>query len=82
MSGFGKNGAEEASWPGRRREMSQRARLSCAQQHLQDLKKADQLMFCENCGRILYYNPSGKLRRRRDLEIASILSEEYASRRV
>jgi predicted nucleic acid-binding Zn-ribbon protein len=26
-------------------------------QHLQDLKKADQLMFCESCGRILYLNP-------------------------
>ena len=26
-------------------------------QFLQDLRKGDQLMFCESCGRILYYNP-------------------------
>jgi predicted nucleic acid-binding Zn-ribbon protein len=26
-------------------------------QYLQDLRKASQLMFCESCGRILYYNP-------------------------
>ena len=26
-------------------------------QFLQDLRKGDQLMFCESCGRFLYYNP-------------------------
>ena len=26
-------------------------------QFLQDLRKGDQFMFCESCGRILYYNP-------------------------
>ena len=26
-------------------------------QYLQDLKRGDQLMLCENCGRFLYYNP-------------------------
>jgi predicted nucleic acid-binding Zn-ribbon protein len=26
-------------------------------QHLQDLKKGDQLMTCESCGRFLFYNP-------------------------
>jgi hypothetical protein len=26
-------------------------------QYVQDLKKGDQLMFCESCGRFLYYNP-------------------------
>lgn len=26
-------------------------------QFFQDLRKGDQLMFCESCGRILYYNP-------------------------
>jgi len=26
-------------------------------QFLQDLRKGDQLMFCEQCGRFLYYNP-------------------------
>ena len=26
-------------------------------QHLQDLRRGDALMFCESCGRILYYNP-------------------------
>jgi uncharacterized protein len=26
-------------------------------QYLQDLRKGDQLMFCESCGRILYHNP-------------------------
>jgi len=26
-------------------------------QYFQDLRKGDQLMFCESCGRIVYYNP-------------------------
>jgi uncharacterized protein len=26
-------------------------------QYFQDLRRGDQLMFCESCGRILYYNP-------------------------
>jgi len=26
-------------------------------QYLQDLRKGEQLMFCESCGRIMYYNP-------------------------
>lgn len=26
-------------------------------QHFQDLRRGDKLMFCESCGRILYYNP-------------------------
>ena len=26
-------------------------------QFIQDLRRGDQLMFCESCGRILYYNP-------------------------
>jgi len=26
-------------------------------QHMQDLKKGEQLMTCENCGRFLFYNP-------------------------
>ena len=26
-------------------------------QYMQDLKRGDQLMFCESCGRFLYYNP-------------------------
>jgi predicted nucleic acid-binding Zn-ribbon protein len=26
-------------------------------QYVQDLKKGDQLMYCESCGRFLYYNP-------------------------
>ena len=26
-------------------------------QFAQDLRKGDQLMFCESCGRILFYNP-------------------------
>lgn len=26
-------------------------------QYMQDLRKGDHLMFCESCGRILYYNP-------------------------
>ena len=26
-------------------------------QFLQDLRKGEQLMFCESCGRFLYYNP-------------------------
>jgi predicted nucleic acid-binding Zn-ribbon protein len=26
-------------------------------QFLQDLRKGDQLMFCESCGRFLYFNP-------------------------
>lgn len=26
-------------------------------QYLQDLKRGDELMFCESCGRFLYYNP-------------------------
>ena len=31
--------------------------ISLRPQFFQDLKKGDQLMFCESCGRILYYNP-------------------------
>ena len=27
-------------------------------QYIQDLRKGNQLMFCESCGRILYYNPA------------------------
>jgi hypothetical protein len=30
-------------------------------QYIQDLKKGEQLMFCESCGRILYYNPPASL---------------------
>jgi hypothetical protein len=26
-------------------------------QFFQDLKKGDQVMYCESCARILYYNP-------------------------
>jgi predicted nucleic acid-binding Zn-ribbon protein len=26
-------------------------------QFFQDLRHSDQVMFCESCGRILYYNP-------------------------
>ena len=26
-------------------------------QYFQDLRKGDQVMFCESCGRIVYYNP-------------------------
>ena len=26
-------------------------------QYLQDLRKGDQVLLCESCGRILYYNP-------------------------
>jgi predicted nucleic acid-binding Zn-ribbon protein len=26
-------------------------------QYVQDLKKGEQMMFCESCGRFLYYNP-------------------------
>ena len=26
-------------------------------QLFQDLRRGDQLMFCESCGRIVYYNP-------------------------
>ncbi len=26
-------------------------------QYMQDLKRGDQMMFCESCGRFLYYNP-------------------------
>jgi len=31
--------------------------ISLRPQFLQDLRRGDQLMFCETCGRILYYNP-------------------------
>ena len=32
-------------------------------QFFQDLRHADHLLMCESCGRILYYNPAGELRR-------------------
>ncbi len=31
--------------------------ISLRPQFLQDLRRGDQLMFCESCGRILFYNP-------------------------
>lgn len=31
--------------------------LSIRPQHMQDLKRGDQLMTCESCGRFLFYNP-------------------------
>ena len=31
--------------------------LTIRPQHLQDLKRGDQLMTCESCGRFLFYNP-------------------------
>lgn len=32
-------------------------RIALRPQFFQDLKRGDQVMFCESCGRILYYNP-------------------------
>ena len=32
-------------------------RIVLRPQFFQDLRRGDQLMFCESCGRILYYNP-------------------------
>src|SRR6185312_940116 len=34
-----------------------RCNMALRPQFFQDLKKADQIMTCESCGRILYYNP-------------------------
>ena len=31
--------------------------ITLRQQFMQDLRRTDQVMFCESCGRILYYNP-------------------------
>jgi predicted nucleic acid-binding Zn-ribbon protein len=31
--------------------------ISLRPQHFQELRKGDQIMFCESCGRILFYNP-------------------------
>lgn len=33
-------------------------RIVIRPQYLQDLKRGDQLMICESCGRFLYYNPA------------------------
>lgn len=32
-------------------------RIALRAQHFQDLKVKDEVLFCENCGRILFYNP-------------------------
>jgi len=31
--------------------------MALRQQFLQDLKAGEQMLLCETCGRILYYNP-------------------------
>jgi predicted nucleic acid-binding Zn-ribbon protein len=31
--------------------------MSLRPQYFQDLKRAEKVMYCESCGRIIYYNP-------------------------
>ncbi len=44
-------------------------------QYLQDLRKASQLMFCESCGRILYYNPPVSFEDAATVQVAPVFTQ-------